>query len=82
MFQVYEMYVADYEFHVLSPVFTCHWGLQQKRTRPPWRERQNSANRRYFELFKREVFARYRGKDPLHMLHPNKEQNKNKIKTK
>lgn len=61
------MFVADYEFHVLSPLFTIHWGLQQKRGRPLWRENQNSANRRHLELFKKEVFARY-GKDPLHMV--------------
>ncbi|GLV41088.1 uncharacterized protein CBL_04612 [Carabus blaptoides fortunei] len=78
--QVYEMFVADYEFHVLSPAFTCHWGLQQKRTRPLWRENQNSANRRHLELFKKEVFARY-GKDPLHMVaRASKDANKPKDK--
>lgn len=65
--QVYEMYVAGYEFLVLSPVFTCHWGLQVKRGRPSWREHQNNINRKYFETFKREVFARY-NKDPLNMM--------------
>ncbi|XP_068082906.1 beta-1,4-glucuronyltransferase 1 [Anabrus simplex] len=62
--QVYEMFVAGYQFQVLSPVFTCHWGLQTKKGRPSWRERQNSINGRQFEVFKREVFARYH-KDPL-----------------
>lgn len=66
--QVYEMYVAGYQFQVLSPIFTIHWGLQVKKGRPTWRERQNSQNRKYFDLFKREVFARYY-KDPLNMLH-------------
>ncbi|KAK4881241.1 hypothetical protein RN001_004560 [Aquatica leii] len=66
--QVYEMFVAGYEFLVLSPVFTCHWGLQIKRGRPAWREYQNNLNRKYFETFKKEVFARY-NKDPLKMMH-------------
>ncbi|XP_068240702.1 beta-1,4-glucuronyltransferase 1 isoform X2 [Palaemon carinicauda] len=65
--QVYEMFVSGYSFHVLSPIFTLHWGMQVKRSRPAWREKQNNANRRLFEGFKREVFARY-GKDPLNMM--------------
>lgn len=73
--QVYEMFVAGYQFQVLSPIFTCHWGLQNKKGRPSWRERQNSMNRRHFETFKSEVFARYR-KDPLKMLTPKKSGNK------
>lgn len=73
MLQVYEMFVAGYQFQVLSPIFTCHWGLQNKKSRPAWRERQNSVNRRHFDVFKREVFARYH-KDPLRMLQPRKNQ--------
>jgi hypothetical protein len=65
--QVYEMFVAGYEFLVLSPTFTCHWGLQVKRTRPPWREHQNNLNRKHFDGFKREIFAKY-DKDPLNMM--------------
>ncbi|XP_048511887.1 beta-1,4-glucuronyltransferase 1 isoform X1 [Athalia rosae] len=65
--QVYEMYVAGYEFLVLSPIFTGHWGLQTKKGRPAWRERQNSLNRKLFEGFKKEVFARY-NRDPLKMM--------------
>ncbi|KAJ8942831.1 hypothetical protein NQ318_022846 [Aromia moschata] len=65
--QVYEMFVAGYEFQVLSPIFTCHWGLQVKRTRPPWREHQNNLNRKQFDGFKKEIFARY-NKDPLNMI--------------
>ncbi|XP_043793568.1 beta-1,4-glucuronyltransferase 1 [Apis laboriosa] len=65
--QVYEMFVAGYQFKVLSPVFTGHWGLQTRKTRPAWRERQNSANRKHFETFKKEVFARYM-RDPLKMM--------------
>ncbi|XP_059608205.1 beta-1,4-glucuronyltransferase 1 [Phlebotomus argentipes] len=69
--QVYEMFVAGYQFQVLTPIFTCHWGLQNKKSRPAWRERQNNVNRKQFEVFKREVFARYH-KDPLKMLMPKK----------
>ncbi|CAH1154748.1 unnamed protein product [Phaedon cochleariae] len=65
--QVYEMFVAGYEFLVLSPIFTCHWGLQVKRSRPPWREHQNNLNRKQFDAFKREIFAKY-NKDPLNMM--------------
>ncbi|XP_070161090.1 beta-1,4-glucuronyltransferase 1 [Polyergus mexicanus] len=65
--QVYEMYVTGYQFKVLSPVFTGHWGLQTRKSRPAWRERQNSANRKQFETFKKEVFARYM-RDPLKMM--------------
>ncbi|KAJ3664531.1 hypothetical protein Zmor_000089 [Zophobas morio] len=65
--QVYEMFVAGYEFLVLSPIFTCHWGLQVKKTRPPWREHQNNLNRKQFDGFKREIFAKY-DKDPLNMM--------------
>lgn len=65
--QVYEMFVAGYEFFVLSPIFTCHWGLQVKSTRPFWREMQNNANRKRFESFKREIFAKYVN-DPLNMM--------------
>ncbi|XP_030387334.1 beta-1,4-glucuronyltransferase 1 [Scaptodrosophila lebanonensis] len=65
--QVYEMYVAGYQFFVLSPVFTCHWGLQRKQARPSWREQQNNANRKKFDVFKSEIFARYKN-DPLLML--------------
>lgn len=63
LFQVYEMYVAGYKFLVLSPVFTCHWGLQRKQARPAWREQQNNANRKRFDIFKSEIFARYKN-DP------------------
>lgn len=74
--QVYEMFVAGYQFQVLSPIFTCHWGLQTVKSRPSWRERQNDANRKVFEVFKREVFARYH-KDPLKMVLPKKGNNNN-----
>ncbi|CAF4948916.1 unnamed protein product [Pieris macdunnoughi] len=64
---VYEMFLIGYQFKVLSPIFTIHWGLQMRRNRPLWREKQNEKNRKHFESFKRELFARYR-KDPLHLL--------------
>ncbi|CAG9135295.1 unnamed protein product [Plutella xylostella] len=67
MYTVYEMFLYGYQFQVLSPVFTIHWGLQERRARPLWREKQNEKNRKQFETFKRELFARYR-KDPLHLL--------------
>ncbi|XP_028163226.1 beta-1,4-glucuronyltransferase 1 isoform X2 [Ostrinia furnacalis] len=65
--QVYEMFLIGYQFRVLSPIFTIHWGLQARRTRPLWREKQNEKNRKHFETFKRELFARYR-RDPLHLI--------------
>ncbi|CRL06689.1 CLUMA_CG019439, isoform A [Clunio marinus] len=74
--QVYEMFVAGYQFQVLTPLFTIHWGLQNKKGRPAWREHQNNINRKHFEIFKREVFARYH-KDPLKMLVPKKPRGPN-----
>ncbi|KAF9813181.1 hypothetical protein SFRURICE_015670 [Spodoptera frugiperda] len=65
--QVYEMFLIGYQFKVLSPIFTIHWGIQTRRNRPLWREKQNENNRKHFETFKKELFARYR-KDPLHLL--------------
>ncbi|KAK8397403.1 hypothetical protein O3P69_004850 [Scylla paramamosain] len=76
--QVYEMHVSGYTFHVLSPIFTLHWGMQVKRSRPAWREKQNNVNRRLFEGFKKEVFARY-GKDPLNMMATRKPQRPAKV---
>ncbi|KAH9645428.1 hypothetical protein HF086_014520 [Spodoptera exigua] len=64
---VYEMFLIGYQFKVLSPIFTIHWGIQTRRNRPLWREKQNENNRKHFETFKKELFARYR-KDPLHLL--------------
>jgi len=57
--QAYEMYVSGWQFQVLSPIFNIHWGLQKKKGRPAWRERQNSNNRKKFEHFKKEIFAKY-----------------------
>lgn len=66
--QVYEMFVAGFQFQVLSPIFTMHPGLQNKKHQL-LREQQNNRNRRAFDSFKREVFARY-NKDPLKMMLP------------
>lgn len=71
-FQVYEMFVAGYQFQVLTPIFTLHNGLQSKKSRPAWRERQNNLNRKQFEVFKKEIYARYHQHDPLKMLQPKK----------
>lgn len=82
--QVYEMFVAGYQFQVLSPLFTCHPGLQNKRHQL-LRDQQNNRNLRELEGFKREVFAKYH-KDPLKMMVPKpkkgaKERGKLKTKT-
>ncbi|EDW53932.1 GM18308 [Drosophila sechellia] len=71
--QVYEMHIAGYQFYVLSPVFTGHWGLQRKQARPAWREQQNNANRRKFDVFKSEIFVRYKN-DPRLLLKAKKNQ--------
>jgi N-acetyllactosaminide beta-1,3-N-acetylglucosaminyltransferase len=75
------MFVAGYQFYVLTPIFTIHWILQNKKSRPSWREHQNNVNRKQFEIFKRELFARYKGKDPLNLLNTQKRmKNANSIK--
>ena len=61
------MYVAGYKFHVMNPLFTVHWGLQVKRGRPKWREKQNNVNRKLFDAFKRELYGKYQ-RDPLGMM--------------
>jgi hypothetical protein len=50
-FKVYEMALSDWSFHVLSPIFTIHWGLQMKQQRrlPAWRKRQMEKNRLLFD---------------------------------
>ena len=53
------MHLEGWEFVVLSPIFSVHWGILTKKSRPSWRERQNSNNRRKFQHFKKEIFARY-----------------------
>ena len=53
------MNLSGWQFLVLSPIFSVHWGLQKKKGRPTWRERQNSNNRNKFQHFKKEIFAKY-----------------------
>ena len=53
------MNLSGWQFLVLSPIFSVHWGLQKKKGRPTWRERQNSNNRNKFHNFKKEIFAKY-----------------------
>ena len=53
------MHIGGWQFMVLSPIFSVHWGLVNKKSRPSWRERQNSNNRRKFQHFKKEIFAKY-----------------------
>jgi len=65
--QVYEMYVAGYEFYVLNNVFTNHWGLQNLKSRPSWRAKQQELNNAKFDEFAKELTARY-GRDPYDML--------------
>lgn len=62
--QVYEMFLAGYQFYVLSPIFTIHWGLQLKKSRPPWRESQNTKNMKKFKEFKRELLVKYKKNPP------------------
>lgn len=66
-FQIYEMYVAGFEFFVLNNAFTNHWGFQSSKTRPHFRAVQQTANNRKFEAFARELDARY-GRDPYGMM--------------
>lgn len=60
------MFLIGYQFKVLSPIFTVHWGLQFPK-RPPWRRKQVAKNSMKFRIFKKELFAKY-GKDPLHLF--------------
>lgn len=60
------MYVIGYQFKVLSPIFTIHWGLQSTK-RPKWRLKQQSNNYQKFKKFKKELYIKY-DKDPLHFF--------------
>uniref|UniRef100_T1JA84 Beta-1,4-glucuronyltransferase 1 n=1 Tax=Strigamia maritima TaxID=126957 RepID=T1JA84_STRMM len=57
--QVYEMVLAGYKLWVLNNAFALHRGLVMKKTRPLWRERQNSANAHLLDGFKKEVAVKY-----------------------
>ena len=56
--QVYEMYVAGYEFLVLDNAFTSHWGFQYASSRPAWRAKQQMENNARFDDFAKELNAR------------------------
>merc|ERR1719219_202246 len=38
--QAYEMFMAGWTFEVLSPIFAIHWGFQEVKGRPAWRQQQ------------------------------------------
>ncbi|CAG0916936.1 unnamed protein product [Notodromas monacha] len=60
--QVLETKLAGFKFFVLTPVFTCHWGLYKDRRsakRPAWRERQNNMNNKLFQQAKKELSVKY-----------------------
>ena len=65
--QIYEMFVAGYEFYVLNNVFLTHWGFQTKEMRPQWRSSQRSENEDKFGSFARDIFFKYH-KDPCQMI--------------
>lgn len=54
------MFVAGYQFQVLTPLFTIHWGLQFKNNNPIWREQQINYNRNISKQFQRTIVERYR----------------------
>ena len=76
------MYIGGWQFQVLSPIFSVHWGLLTKKSRPSWRERQNSNNRRKFPHFKKEIFAKYNKDYNKELEREHKEEMKMLNKTK
>jgi len=77
--QVYEMYVAGYQFKLLNNAFTSHWGFQSIKSRPAWRARQQEQNNARFDEFAREVSAHYSA-DPYNMLDQLKKMNLKHVK--
>ena len=78
------MNLSSWQFKVLSPIFTMHRGMQKKKGRPTWRERQNSNNRNKFEHFKKEIFAKY-NKDYIREAkkeHEQERKDKKSVKTR
>eukprot|EP00095_Tigriopus_kingsejongensis_P007170 maker-scaffold211_size255937-snap-gene-1.15 protein:Tk07170 transcript:maker-scaffold211_size255937-snap-gene-1.15-mRNA-1 annotation:"n-acetyllactosaminide beta- -n-acetylglucosaminyltransferase-like" len=65
--QAYEMYVSGYEFFVLNNAFTNHWGFQSIKTRPQYRAIQQMKNNARFDVFAKELNARYEN-DPYDMM--------------
>ncbi|OQR67207.1 N-acetyllactosaminide beta-1 [Tropilaelaps mercedesae] len=57
--QVYEMHLANFEFQVLDEAFAVHRGIQTRKSRGFWREKQNVQNRRLFLQFKKDMVARH-----------------------
>ena len=57
--QVYETYLAGFTFQVLDEAFAVHRGIQTRKGRGFWREKQNVQNRRLFLQFKKDMQARY-----------------------
>jgi hypothetical protein len=58
------MWVADWTFQVISPIFSIHWGfLQSTKEYSKSRIEQTYANSRRFIDFKNEVWFKY-GKKP------------------
>ena len=53
------MALSGWTFHVLSPIFTVHWGMQMKQRRPAWRKAQMDINRRLFDVIHQELKAKY-----------------------
>ncbi|CAH1111448.1 unnamed protein product [Psylliodes chrysocephalus] len=57
--QVHEMVAAGYKFLVLSPIFICHWGLQNFSSRPRWREIETKMNEQKWRKFVKEISVKY-----------------------
>jgi len=77
--QVYEMYVAGYNFYLLNNIFTSHWGFQTFSSRPVWRAKQMESNNAKFDEFAKEVSAHYDA-DPYNMLSQLKKMNLKHVK--
>ncbi len=61
--QVLEMKMSGWRFLVLSPAFAVHWGFQERRTRPQWRERQVYENSKKMGQFKLELETKFAKKE-------------------
>ncbi|XP_071447155.1 beta-1,4-glucuronyltransferase 1-like [Hetaerina americana] len=57
--QAYEMFLRGYTFEVLDNAFLIHWGFQERKQRPPWREEQSRRNYRLFQNWVLEKAAQY-----------------------
>jgi len=77
--QVYEMYVAGYEFYILANIFTNHAGFQSLSNRPSWRAKQQENNNAKFDEFAKELSAHY-GRDPYKMIEKLPKMNLKNIK--